>query len=300
MIIQQISDYFEFLEVEKGLSQNTILAYRSDIFSFLDFLVEEKISAASDVQRQHFGSYTKYLMNSNIKPSSIVRKIASLKGLFRYLNAKEEIKVNPALGANSPKVPKKLPKVVTIDEIEQILRSEMTVLQRAIFELLYATGLRVSELVELEIRNVDLKANTIRTIGKGSKERVIPLGSHSKTAIENYIFDRDLILKLSANSISTNQLPKTKEAQKKLFLNNRGSKISRQFVYNFIKNCGKKIEKIISPHTIRHSFATHILERGADLRVVQELLGHSSIVTTQLYTHISKKRLKEVYHSING
>lgn len=289
MIIQQISDYLEFLEVEKGLSDNTIVAYRGDIFSFLNFLLAEKITNADDVQKQHFGSYTKYLMNEGTKPSSIVRKIASLKGLFKYLNAKEEIKTNPALGANSPRAPKKLPKVVTVSEVETILKDKMSTLERAIFELLYATGLRVSELVGLEILNVDLKAGTIRTTGKGSKERVIPLGSHSRYAIENYLKNRELTLKLSG---STN--PKT------LFLNSRGGSISRQYVYNFIKKCGKKVEKMITPHTIRHSFATHLLERGADLRVVQELLGHSSIVTTQLYTHVSKTRLKEVYHAING
>lgn len=300
MIIQQISDYLEFLEIEKGLSENTILAYRSDILSFLDFLVEEEknkdegreIVEASDVQRSHFGSYAKFLMNKDIKPSSIVRKIASLKGLFRYLNAKEEIRSNPALGANSPRVPKKLPRVVMLEEIETILRSDMEPKERAVFELLYATGLRVSELVELEVGNVDLKNNTVKTMGKGSKERVIPLGSHAKAAIERYLEDRNLMLRL------LNITPDPK----KLFLNNRGGKISRQFVYSFIRACGEKLigGKTISPHTIRHSFATHLLERGADLRVVQELLGHSSIVTTQLYTHVSKKRLKEVYHSING
>jgi len=297
MIIQQISDYLEFLEIEKGLSENTILAYRSDILSFLDFLVEEEkakeegreIVEAGDVQRSHFGSYTKFLMNRSVKPSSIVRKIASLKGLFRYLNAKEEIRSNPALGANSPRVPKILPKVVSLEEIEDILRSDMGgTKERAIFELLYATGLRVSELVELEISNVDLKNSTVKTMGKGSKERVIPLGSHARAAIEKYLEDRELTMKLYG------------AASKKLFLNNRAGKISRQFVYNFIRARGDKIGKVISPHTIRHSFATHLLERGADLRVVQELLGHSSIVTTQLYTHVSKKRLKEVYHSING
>lgn len=301
MIIQQISDYLEFLEIEKGLSENTILAYRSDILSFFDFLAEEEknkdggreIIEAGDVQRSHFGSYTKFLMNKDIKPSSIVRKIASLKGLFRYLNAREEIRSNPALGANSPRVPKKLPKVVMLEEIETILRSDMEPKERAIFELLYAAGLRVSELVELETGNVDLKNNTVKTMGKGSKERVIPLGSHAKAAIERYLEDRNLMLRLL--NIASDP--------RKLFLNNRGGKISRQFVYNFIRACGEKLTsggKIISPHTIRHSFATHLLERGADLRVVQELLGHSSIVTTQLYTHVSKKRLKEVYHAING
>ncbi len=298
MIIQQISDYLEFLEIEKGLSGNTILAYRSDIFSFLDFLTEEEILSASDIQRKHFGSYTKFLMNKDVKPSSIVRKIASLKGLFRYLNAKEDIKANPALGVNSPRVPKKLPKVVALDEIEEILRGDMTPKERAIFELLYATGLRVSEVVELEINNIDFNANTIKTMGKGSKERVIPLGGCAKVAIQNYLNDRELALKLLPEGVLRNSA--TNVAVKKLFLNIHCGKISRQFVYNFIKNCGKKIEKIISPHTIRHSFSTHLLERGADLRVVQELLGHSSIVTTQLYTHVSKARLKEVYHSING
>ncbi len=289
MIIQLISKYLSYLEIERGLSQNTIAAYKNDLFLFFEYF--NQINSIEEIKRGHFSEYIKFLGKSGTNPATITRKIASLKSFFRYLSSIQEIKANPALSIAAPKVSKKLPKVISIDEIEKLFKEKMDSRENAIFELLYATGLRVSELVELETKNIDLKNNTIRTIGKGSKERVIPLGTNAKKALEAYLKEREITLRLSTSK---------NKAKEKVFLNNFGEKITRQWVYTFIKSLGDIIHKSISPHTIRHTFATHLLENGADLRVVQELLGHTNIITTQLYTHISKKHLKDVYFAING
>jgi len=291
MIDEQLKEYVDFLKYEKNLSNNTIIAYKKDIEAFIDFIQKSNITNAININRENISDFTKYLSYNNIKPSSIVRKIASIKGFFRFLNTRREIKNNPSINASTPKIPKRLPKVISVEEIEKILTNKMNSEERAIFELLYATGLRVSELVNLNMIDIDLKENTVRTIGKGSKERIIPHGKKAKNAIKLYLQERENKIKI----LNPKYLNK-----EKVFLNQHGGAISRQYVYNFIKEQGKHINKEISPHTIRHSFATHLLENGADLRIVQELLGHTNIETTQLYTHISKKRLKEVYHSING
>ena len=286
----KISDYLTYLEIEKGLSKNTILAYQNDLSSFFEFLKREDKLCFSEIRRKDFSSYTKFLARNNVSPSSITRKIASLKGFFKYLCHKREIKTNPAISLTAPKMPKKLPKVLTLSEMENILKKDLTEFEYAIVELLYSAGIRVSELVELQLKNVDLKQKIIKVFGKGSKERIVPFGNKAKNAINKYLKQREIIVlehKLGANL-------------KTLLLKDNGNKVSRQDVYNFIRKQGEKIHKTISPHTLRHSFATHLLENGADLRVVQELLGHSDVATTQLYTHITKKRLKEVYFAING
>ncbi len=290
MFSEFLSDYIEFVELEKGLSQNTINAYRNDIISFYDYINSIGKSDIKSITRQDVSGYIKHLSISNIKSSSIVRKIASLKGFWRYLNACEKIKNNPILDITPPKIPKKLPKVLTLDEIETLLKEDLDTFHLAMFELLYATGLRVSELTTVESQNINLSTGILKTKGKGSKERLIPIGKKAKNALKKWLEARNRI-------ILNNPSAKHKD---KLFINSQGLPISRQYIYSFINELGKKVHRRISPHTIRHTFATHLLERGADLRVVQELLGHSSIVTTQLYTHVSKVRLKEVYHSING
>ena len=289
MIVQLISEYLNWLEVERGLSRNTIDAYKNDLIGFFDYF--QNIENLDEIKRNNFSEYTMFLASNNISASSITRKIASIKGFFKYVSANREIKANPALAINSPKLPKRLPKVITFEEIKKLLNNLLTVKEKAVFELLYATGLRVSELVNLEIKNVDFKNNLIKTTGKGSKERFVPVGKKAKAALNEYLKQRELILKTKFGS---------NYKENAIFINDNGKKISRQWVYNFIKKQGETIHKQISPHTIRHSFATHLLENGADLRAVQELLGHSSVVTTQLYTHISKKRLKEIYFQING
>lgn len=289
MLVQLISEYITNLEVERGLSKNTLLAYENDIMDFFNYFSE--IKNADEIKRIHFSKYMMYLAGKDIKPSSITRKMASIKGFFKFICANREIKSNPALAISSPKIPKKLPKVMSYDEIEKLLKNHLTVREKAIFELLYATGLRVSELCNLTIKNIDLKTNIIKTNGKGSKERLVPIGKKAHSAILNYLKERELLIKTKFGS---------KTEIDYLFINDNCKKITRQQVYNFIKKQGETINKTISPHTIRHSFATHLLENGADLRCVQELLGHSSVVTTQLYTHISKKHLREIYFRING
>ena len=288
MDVQLLSEYLEYIEIEKGLSSNTIDAYRRDLSSFIDFCSEKGANDVQDVGRTHLNAYIMNLHDKNINTRSVVRKIASLRGFFRWLSANSYINSNPVQTLEQPKLPKKLPKVMTLEEIKEIFHSNLTTTQSLIVELLYDCGLRVSELVNLKISNIDVKSKYIQCYGKGSKERVIPFGQRAKDAILKYMKERDIIL--LKNKIDT----------KDLLLKENGSKITRQDVYNLIRALGQRINKHISPHTLRHTFATHLLDNGADLRVVQELLGHSDVSTTQLYTHITKKRLKEVYFAINN
>ena len=284
MLIQYIAEYLEYLQAQRGLAQNTIDAYRRDLTAFTEFLyTQNNIETFNLIKRQHINYFIKELHDKGYVPTSITRKIASIRGWFRWLTANEIITQDPSLSVELPKLTKKLPRVMSIQEIETILKNNLTELELAMLELLYGAGLRVTELSELKLHDVELNARYIRCIGKGSKERIIPIGEKAKKAINKYLKLRELIIK------------RYKLETKQLFLKNNGKKVTRQDVYVFIRKQGKTLKKHITPH----SFATHMLENGADLRVVQELLGHSDVATTQLYTHVSKKRLKEVYFSIN-
>lgn len=288
MILQYIAEYLESLEVERGLSQNTIDAYRRDLYSFEEYLRTFDIYEPQNVKRNHINYFIKSVYDANCAPTTITRKIASIRGFFRWLFADEKILQDPSLSIEQPKLRKRLPKVMSINEIEKILSNNLTAAEKVIMELLYGTGFRVSELVNIELSNIDLNARYVRCLGKGSKERIIPLGEKAKSAIVDYLKYRELSVK------------KYKLETKRLLVKDNGKLMTRQDIYVFIKEQGKLLSKHISPHTLRHSFATHMLENGADLRVVQELLGHSDVSTTQLYTHVSKKRLKDIYFSING
>lgn len=288
MDLQILSQYLDFLEIERGLSQNTIDAYRRDLTEFLEFCLSRNVEEINKIERIHISGYILKLHENKLNPTSIMRKTASLRGFFKWLCANEICEKNPALTLEPPKVPQKLPKVITAEEINIILSENLNKREKVILELLYGCGLRVSELVNLKIHDIDISAKYLQCTGKGSKERIVPIGSKALHAIKMYIKERDFILQ------------KTRKTSKNLLLTEEGKNITRQEVYNFIHKLGEKIHKSISPHTLRHTFATHLLENGADLRVVQELLGHSDVSTTQLYTHISKKRLKEVYFAING
>ncbi len=279
-----ISQYLEYIELEKGLSSNTIDAYRRDLYDFSGCLDGKEVV---NVNRTDINLYVRNLKERNLAPTSIIRKVASLRGFFRWAYAMNIISKNPASTLEQPKVPQRLPKVITLKEVEEMLHNNLNPLEHVIMELLYSCGLRVSELVNLKITDIDINSKYIRCFGKGSKERIIPMGNEAKRVLEDYYTMREFVLK------------KYNITSKKLLINQSGRFINRQDVYTFIHTQGKKIHKNISPHTLRHSFATHLLENGADLRVVQELLGHSDVSTTQLYTHISKKRLKDVYFSIN-
>ena len=285
MDTQILAEYLEYLELERGLAKNTIDAYRRDLLMFLDFC---KHPDFDNITRMSINSYIRFLREEDYSPTSVIRKIASIRGFFKWLCANEMCKIDPTITIERPKLPQRLPKVMTITEIEEILKANLTNLQRVIVELLYGCGLRVSELVNLKTNSFDLSAKYLTTIGKGSKERIVPLGSKAINALKMYLVERDFLIK------------KFRLDTKNLLISETGRYLTRQDIYNFIHEQGKKIHKNISPHTLRHTYATHLLENGADLRVVQELLGHSDVATTQLYTHISKKRLKDVYFAING
>lgn len=280
---QIIGEYLEYLELEKGLSQNTLEAYRRDLSEF-----SQGVEDIKKVDRMSINMFIRKLRENKLAPSSIIRKMASLRGFFKWASSAGIIDKNPASTLEQPKVPQRLPKVVSIKEIEEMLHNNLTPLEHVIMELLYSCGLRVSELVNLKTSDIDLSSKYVRCFGKGSKERIIPIGEIAKKAVTEYMTERDFLVK--KYNLNT----------KLLLIQKSGRLITRQDVYTFIHAQGKLIHKNISPHTLRHSFATHLLENGADLRVVQELLGHSDVSTTQLYTHISKKRLKDVYFSINN
>lgn len=279
---QFLSEYLDFLEIEKGLSQNTIDAYGRDLNNFLDFCC-----GVDEIGRSHINSFVRDLYEKKYSPTSIMRKIASLRGFFKWAEINGKISSNPALTLEQPRIPQKLPKVVSVAEIEQILKQDLDILQKVIIELLYGCGLRVSELVNLKVDDINIKNKHLECTGKGSKDRIVPVGKKAINALTKYLPEREFLVQ------------KYNLRTKKLLINTKGKLVNRQEIYTLIHNLGKTLHKSISPHTLRHSFATHLLENGADLRIVQELLGHSNVSTTQLYTHISKKRLKEVYFKIN-
>lgn len=288
MDVQNLSEYLEFLDVEKGLSINTIEAYRRDLSEFISYCEISGIEDMNSVRRTDINTFILKLHDDKLTTTTVVRKIASLRGFFKWLCANEICTSDPTLTLEQPKLPKRLPKVMTVHEIEEILNQNLDELHKVIVELLYGCGLRVSELAEINLSDIDIKAKYLQCLGKGSKERIVPLGKQAVAALKKYIPIREY--NIQKNNISS----------KKLLVDENGRVLTRQDIYNFIHAQGEKIHKHISPHTLRHSFATHLLENGADLRIVQELLGHSDVSTTQLYTHVSKKRLKEVYFAING
>ena len=285
-MFELLSLYLEFIELEKGLSSNSIEAYRRDIEIFLEYFSTK--TNLDEISRHDISNYIRSLKENNYAITSITRKISSIKSFFKWACTTNYAKNNPAQLIELPKRPKKLPKVMTLKDIEEILSHDLSKLEAVILELLYSCGFRVSELVNLKMIDINLKARYVLCFSKGSKERLVPIGEKAITKINEYLPERDFII--NKNKLDT----------KFLLLHENGRLVTRQDIYNLVHSQGEIIHKNISPHTLRHSFATHLLENGADLRVVQELLGHSDVATTQLYTHISKKRLKEVYFQINN
>lgn len=288
MFLENLSNYIDYLVLERGLASNTEEAYKNDLISFIEYLDSSGISTFDDIQRSDINSYIRSLRKQNLAPTSVTRKIASLRGWFKWMMGMNLITQDPTVAVEQPKLSKHLPKVLSIQEVDAILAQDLPKVQKAMLEVLYATGLRVSELANLKIQSINLKHAYVKCFGKGSKERIVPLGKVAKEALMLYLEERETIV--AEHNIET----------KFLFLNSDGKKITRQDIYDVIRKLGETVlHKHITPHTLRHSFATHMLENGADLRIVQELLGHSDVATTQLYTHVSKKRLKDVYFSIN-
>ena len=285
-IIQEDSNlrsFFDYLYIEKGLSQNTVQAYETDILSFLNWLTKTPNINYLNLKEDNINKYIAYLFKSKLKSSSVNRKISSLKSLYLYLIKKNILKNSPISQVITPKKEKYLPSSMSEEEVDRLLKSpdpsnKTEKRDKAMIEMLYATGMRISELVNLKLTDVDMQRCVAKVFGKGKKERLIPFGEAALEALSDYISDRD------------------KSVSKEIFLSNRGKKLSRVAFWQRIKIylIRENLKNSISPHTLRHAFATHLLNRGADLRSVQLLLGHSDLSTTQIYTHIAKQRLSEV------
>jgi integrase/recombinase XerD len=285
-IIQEDSNlrsFFVYLYIEKGLSQNTVQAYETDILSFLNWLTKTPNINYLNLKEDNINKYIAYLFKSKLKSSSVNRKISSLKSLYLYLIKKNILKNSPISEVITPKKEKYLPSSMSEDEVDRLLKSpdssnKIEKRDKAMIEMLYATGMRISELVNLKLTDVDMQRCVAKVFGKGKKERLIPFGEAALEALSDYISDRG------------------KSVSKEIFLSNRGKKLSRVAFWQRIKIylIRENLKNSISPHTLRHAFATHLLNRGADLRSVQLLLGHSDLSTTQIYTHIAKQRLSEV------
>jgi len=284
-----IDSFLDYLSVERALAKNTILAYRTDLNIYLDFIDQRGIVVLSKATKNDIVDFMLFQKNEGISPVSISRRLAAIRMFHRFLARERILKNDPTILIDSPKLWKKIPDTLSLNEVEALIsqpdvRDEQGVRDKAILETLYATGMRVSELSNLKTNNVNLDIGFLRCIGKGNKERIIPLGKKAVKSINRYLeFSRLHFLK--------------KKTSEFLFISRSGSKLSRQSVWKLIKRYAKeaKIKKLIKVHTLRHSFATHLLERGADLRSVQEMLGHSNISTTQIYTHIDKERLKTTH-----
>lgn len=285
-----LKEYLAALKIEKNLSENTINSYKSDLVSFLNFITQSGIDDLSDIKTTHITSFYKLLKDAGLNETSAARYFSSLKGFFKYLYRSEYIKSNPVERISPPKISRKLPEVLNVREINLILeqpnvKDTIGLRDKAILELFYACGTRISELINIKVNDLFLSEEVIRVFGKGSKERLIPIGSSAiKWIIEYLKKSRPLLVK---NIKSENYL----------FLNQRGTKFSRMGIWKIVRQYVKQagIEKNVHPHTFRHSFATHLIEGGADLRAVQEMLGHSDISTTQIYTHIDRDYIKLVH-----
>jgi integrase/recombinase XerD len=276
-----LKDFVLYIIVEKGLSKNTVLAYKSDILKFIVFSEKKQISL-ENCQHQDITDFLWAIKLDGFKPKSLYRLVGSLRQFYKFLNHEGIIKNNPTLYLIFPKIPESLPVMLTFDEVMLLLNTvtdedEVNIRNRAMLELLYATGLRVSELINLKFSNINLHDNFLRIIGKGSKERLIPFGEKARSFINIYLLKRKHYVSPEDN----------------IFISRLGKKLSRVEFWRQLKNVVKKagINKNITPHILRHSFATHLLAGGADIRFVQEMLGHASIATTQIYTHLDKDKI---------
>jgi integrase/recombinase XerD len=284
-----LEEFFNFLSVEKGLSKNTLSSYRNDLNKYISYLENNKIDFIDKVKRSDITNFLMSRKDKGILAISISRNLVAIKGFHRFLLRENFIGEDVTSVLEAPKLWKRLPDTLNIDEVLKLLKSpnvreKQGIRDRAALELLYATGMRVSELVNLRLSDLNLDVGFVKCIGKGQKERIIPVGKFAIDWLKKYLDKtRPIFLKNKQNE--------------KLFITRYGRNISRQTIWKLIKKYASvaRIKKRLSPHTLRHSFASHLLERGADLRIVQEMLGHSNIATTQIYTHIDRGRLKMIH-----
>lgn len=284
-----IDDFLDYLLIDKKYSQNTIVSYQRDLEKFYLFNQERNIQLRK-ISKETMRDYLKYLKSCDMNDRSISRNISCIRTFYKFLLTERVVTNNPSEFIELPKLKKTLPQVLSLEEVETLLDIQVvdaySARNKAMLELMYATGLRVSELISLKVTDVDLDEAILRTMGKGSKERVVPIGDYALKALDEYIYGYRMTLMKG----------KVCDA---LFLNNHGRGMTRQGFFKIIKKLAreKNIQTEFSPHTLRHSFATHLLDSGADLRSIQELLGHSDISTTQIYTHVSNQLLKDNYQN---
>ncbi|MBO02411.1 MAG: site-specific tyrosine recombinase XerD [Candidatus Neomarinimicrobiota bacterium] len=294
-MIQFSTDFLKVLKIEKGLAENSILSYKRDLAKYHAFISNrQRIDDITNVTQRNLRAYVRFLNAENISPNSIKRAISCIRNYHQFLVSEGKMDFNPVLQIDTPRVARKLPSVLSVEEIEKILhfipkKAPMAKRDIAIFEMMYSCGLRVTELCNFKISNILWDSEMVRIDGKGGRQRFVPIGPIARNNLKNYIN------KERPSLIDNN--PNVPE----LFLSRNGKKLTRMMIWILLKKWTStaEINKDVSPHTLRHSFATHLLEGGADLRSVQEMLGHADISTTQIYTHLDKEHLKEVHRTFH-
>ncbi|HGF7174257.1 site-specific tyrosine recombinase XerD [Enterococcus hirae] len=286
---EEINDYLHYLTIERGLSLNTRKSYERDLLQYLHYLEDEQITSWQDVDRYVVINYLEKMHDEKKAPATVTRMITSLRRFHQFLRQERLTDHDPMQHIDTPKKVQKLPSTLSLTEVERLIETPDTtknlgIRDRAILEVMYATGMRVSELVGLKLSDLHLSLGLVQTLGKGDKERIIPLGDYAIQWLERYLDEARPLLVANPSEMH-------------VFVNHHGTGLSRQGIWKNLKQLVREagINKEVTPHTLRHSFATHLLENGADLRTVQELLGHADISTTQIYTHITKKRMTDVY-----
>lgn len=288
---QDIDNFISHIMFEKRLSKNTSSSYKNDLDKYQTYLQEKNIYNTKDISKSDIENYLEMLKQTNVEISSIARKLTTIKAFHNYLFQKQILTIDVSETIERPKLRKKLPNVLTVDEVDKLLnidcKTKFDYRNKSMLELMYGTGLRISELLDLKLTDFDLENCIIRCYGKGRKERIVPIGEYTMESLNAYLKVRNMLLK--------------KKNCEYLYLNNLGGRLSRFSFFKILKNMlqEKGIHKDVSPHSLRHSFATHMLEYGADLRSIQELLGHSDISTTKIYTHISNNKIKKEYEEFH-
>jgi len=289
-MLAKIDDFLNFLTVEKGYSKNTIDAYRNDLSQFAKFSERQGLDDWKQVTKDHLIAFILDMKEREYSSSTVARKVAAVRAFLHFLVSEDVLSEDPSANLDSPSVTKRLPRPISQKNVKLLLaapdteKSDRGIRDKALLELLYATGMRVTEVVSLDVNDVNLASSTVRCLGKGAKERSIPIYPSAAEALEAYLEKgRQALIK--------------DPEEKALFVNHRGERLTRQGLWLIIKRYVKQIgiSDLVTPHTLRHSFATHMLDGGADLRNVQKLLGHANISTTQVYTQVSNKHLREVY-----
>jgi integrase/recombinase XerD len=290
-ISSTIAAFLTHVRVERGLSANTVTAYRRDLMKFDDFAKKRKLTLES-VSRDNLMEFLASLYRQKLESRTVARHLVTLRNFFRFAQLQELISTDPSINLESPKIRRSLPGYLRLEEIERLLaqpddKTPLGLRDHAMLDVLYSTGLRVSELISLRVMDLDTAVGCVRCIGKGDKERIVPIGKKALALVERYLRDaRPKLIGKGKQALATT-----------LFINRRGSPLSRVGVWKILSAYGRKagLRSSLTPHMLRHSFATHLLERGADLRSVQLMLGHSDISTTQIYTHVVEERLKQIY-----